>query len=104
MSYVIPVLFGMPVLNDHILKQAQPDHQLDTSGLRCPLPLLKLKQTLNHAKTGERIYLVATDPHSEIDIGRFCQRAGHQLDNMSSQLPDDNTLPASTFHFMITKV
>lgn len=83
------------VLDHHLIAKHQPEHQLDTCGLNCPLPLLKLKQTLNSAQPNERIYLTATDPHSEIDIGRFCARTGHTLASITDEA-NDRATPCNT--------
>lgn len=48
---------------------------IDTSGLHCPMPLLKLKMALrNHNRTPIR--LISTDPMSQQDIKRYCEIAG----------------------------
>lgn len=48
---------------------------IDTSGLHCPMPLLKLKMALrNH--NGTPIRLISTDPMSQQDIKRYCEIAG----------------------------
>ncbi|AUZ85829.1 sulfurtransferase TusA family protein [Methylophaga nitratireducenticrescens] len=55
------------------------DHELDTSGLNCPLPLLKTKKALSTMKTGERLRLIATDRGAFIDIPVYCEMSEHQL-------------------------
>lgn len=52
---------------------------LDTSGLMCPLPLLRLKKTLLAMNSGDLVKVLATDPASVLDFGVFLQQAGHQL-------------------------
>ncbi|MBC7751438.1 MAG: sulfurtransferase TusA family protein [Candidatus Saccharibacteria bacterium] len=48
---------------------------IDTSGLHCPMPLLKLKMALrNH--NGTPIRLISTDPMSQQDIKRYCEIIG----------------------------
>lgn len=61
-----------------------PDRQhaartIDTSGLACPLPVLKARKALLAMAPGERLALVATDPLAAIDIPNFCREAGHRL-------------------------
>lgn len=60
---------------------------IDSSGLACPLPLLKLKKALHQHATGTIVVLLATDYNSQTDIKRFCEVAGHQLLNL--QLVND---------------
>ena len=55
------------------------DLELDTSGLTCPLPLLKAKKALNGLDSGKRLKVVATDPGSERDFQVFAEQSGHKL-------------------------
>jgi len=55
------------------------DLELDTSGLTCPLPLLKAKKALNGLDSGSRLKVVATDPGSERDFQVFAEQSGHKL-------------------------
>lgn len=54
-------------------------HYVNGKGLACPLPLLKLKMALRTTDIGNHVYVTATDPNSQRDIGAFCQHAGHTL-------------------------
>ena len=58
---------------------------IDTSGLPCPMPLLKLKQSLHRLSTNDAVHLIATDANSQIDILRFCQIAGHRVQLINQQ-------------------
>lgn len=53
--------------------------QLDARGLRCPLPLLKLKQVLHGMAPGEEVEVWTTDPGSVRDFQAFLHQGGHQL-------------------------
>ncbi len=55
------------------------DCELDTSGLNCPLPLLRLKKTLNEMESGEVVHVIATDPASVLDFGVFAEQTGHTI-------------------------
>jgi tRNA 2-thiouridine synthesizing protein A len=55
------------------------DRFIDTSGSRCPLPVLKARKILLAMDTGQRLVLLATDPMSKIDVPHFCAEAGHRL-------------------------
>lgn len=55
------------------------DAELDARGLKCPMPLLKAKQSLNGMQTGQVLHLVATDPGSVRDFDVFCRQSGHEL-------------------------
>ena len=52
---------------------------LDTSGLNCPLPILKTKKALKGMAAGETLELLATDPGSVADIAAFCNQTGNNL-------------------------
>ena len=54
-------------------------HDLDTRGLNCPLPILKIKKTLNKAETGEVVRMISTDQGSLKDIESFCKQTGNTL-------------------------
>jgi len=55
------------------------DKTLDTSGLNCPLPVLKTKKALEDMQGGQVLEVISTDPGSKADIPAFCQRTGHEL-------------------------
>ena len=56
-----------------------PTQTLDTSGLNCPLPILKTKKALKSMAAGETLQLLATDPGSVADIAAFCKQTGNEL-------------------------
>ena len=55
------------------------DQFLDASGLTCPMPLLKMKQSLNTMSVGDVLYVITTDKSSARDFGVFLKQAGHML-------------------------
>lgn len=55
------------------------DLELDTRGLMCPLPLLRLKKTLVGMNSGQSVRVMATDPASVLDFGVFLEQSGHQM-------------------------
>jgi tRNA 2-thiouridine synthesizing protein A len=55
------------------------DLQLDTRGLMCPLPLLRLKKGLQTLVSGQVVLVLATDPASVLDFGVFVEQTGHEL-------------------------
>lgn len=54
-------------------------HDLDTSGLKCPLPVLKAKKALRSLDVGERLRVIATDPSALNDFPAYCREAGQKL-------------------------
>ena len=53
--------------------------ELDTSGLKCPLPVLKAKKALRALEAGETLRVIATDPSTTEDFPEYCTNAGHEL-------------------------
>jgi len=53
--------------------------ELDTKGLRCPLPVLKARRALMNLPAGGLLRVFATDPGAIKDFPAFCETAGHHL-------------------------
>ena len=58
---------------------ATPVIELDLTGLKCPLPVLKARRQLNQMAAGERLDVRADDPAAPLDFEHFCDTGGHQL-------------------------
>mgnify|MGYP001159200762 FL=1 len=69
---------------------------VDLQGLNCPMPILKTKQALMRAESGERLRVLATDPHSEVDFKAYLARTEHKL----LEFNEEN----GVFTFLIEKV
>ncbi|QYX55575.1 sulfurtransferase TusA family protein [Roseovarius sp. SCSIO 43702] len=52
---------------------------LDTQGLLCPLPVLKLRKLLKSLGKDARVTMLADDPAAVVDVPHFCAEAGHDL-------------------------
>lgn len=59
--------------------QMNEDELLDTSGLKCPLPVLKAKKALKTMPPGATLKIIATDPGSVRDFAHFCDASGDAL-------------------------
>jgi tRNA 2-thiouridine synthesizing protein A len=55
------------------------DKFLDTSGLSCPMPLLKTKKTMKDMQSGEILQILGTDPGSKNDIPDFANKNGNEF-------------------------
>jgi len=55
------------------------DELLDASGLNCPMPLLKTKQSLKNMAAGQVLKVIATDAGSWRDIQVFVNNSAHEL-------------------------
>ena len=61
--------------------------ELDTKGLNCPLPILKVKKAIMRLEVNDILSVESTDPGSVKDIEVFCRTRGHQL--LESNRKDD---------------
>lgn len=52
---------------------------LDTSGLLCPMPIIRLQEAVKNAEVGTTITLISTDPGSLEDVPSWCRIHKHQL-------------------------
>lgn len=52
---------------------------LDTTGLKCPLPVLKAKKALKTMPAGACLEIHATDPGAAKDFAAFCEASGDTL-------------------------
>ena len=57
----------------------QIDKEIDTSGLNCPLPILKAKKALNDMSSGQVLKVIATDPGAARDFEAFARQTGQEL-------------------------
>jgi tRNA 2-thiouridine synthesizing protein A len=55
------------------------DTLLDTSGLTCPLPVLKAKKAIAALQPGQVLLVLATDPGSVLDFEAYCGISGNAL-------------------------
>ncbi len=63
----------------------QVDLEIDTSGLQCPIPVLRLKQGLNQLLGGQCLRVIATDPSTVKDFANFSAQTGHRLLSSSQE-------------------
>ncbi len=55
------------------------DKTLDTQGLNCPMPILKVKKAITEVPKGGTLEVLATDPGSIDDFEAFCSATGNSL-------------------------
>jgi len=53
--------------------------ELDTRGLLCPLPVLKLRKLIKSTKQKDKIKLMTDDPAAIVDVPHFCNEQGYQI-------------------------
>lgn len=59
--------------------QPVADHELDCRNTLCPMPVIRLRQTIEQIAKGEVIKVLATDPASVTDMPAFARNTGHSL-------------------------
>ena len=52
---------------------------LDTKGLNCPMPILKVKKAIKDMNAGETLEVFATDPGAVRDFEAFSRATGNAL-------------------------
>lgn len=55
------------------------DIEIDTSGLTCPMPVMRAKKTLQTLTSGQVLHLIATDPGTRSDIPALVNKIGDQI-------------------------
>ncbi len=55
--------------------------ELDLSGLKCPLPVLRTRKALRALKPGDRLQVVCTDPLAAIDLPNLIRETGDALED-----------------------
>ena len=55
------------------------DDDIDTTGLLCPLPVLKAAKRLRGMASGSTPKMMADDPAAVIDVPHFCAEQGYTL-------------------------
>lgn len=54
-------------------------HEVDASGLTCPLPILRAKKALAQMESGQVLRVVTTDPNAIRDFQAFARQTGNTL-------------------------
>lgn len=61
------------------MKKMDADDVLDTSGMNCPMPVLKAKMTIKKLDIGKTLKIISTDPGSVKDIPSWASVTGQEL-------------------------
>ncbi len=89
---------------NNVPNTGQVEQYVNGKQLACPMPLLKLKMALRQMAIGNYVYVTATDPNSQKDIGAFCLHAGHTvLASLVQPADQGNDNKDTIFHLLITK-
>lgn len=74
---------------------SESQQELDTSGLSCPMPVLRTKKAIKKLASGEVLHVIATDPASNDDIPGLAEELDCSVE--ASQQEDGK------YHFYIKK-
>ena len=55
------------------------DLEVDASGLKCPLPILRAKKALAQLESGQVLKVITTDQHAVRDFKAFSDQTGNAL-------------------------
>lgn len=69
---------------------------IDALGQPCPMPLLMLKRAIKKSSGSKQYLLKSSDPHSEMDVTRYCQI--QQLQCQTQKISDRE------FHYLIESI
>ncbi len=72
------------------------DKTLDTKGLNCPLPILKVKKAIQEIPVGGTLEVLATDPGAVQDFQSFCRQTKNEL--------IEQTEDGGTYRFVIKRI
>ena len=73
------------------------DQELDLRGLRCPLPVMRVKKKLQTMSSGQTLRILASDPGSIPDFKAYVKSSGDTL-------IESNKTPEGDFEFLLKRV
>ena len=65
---------------------------INTTGLRCPLPLLKVQKNINSLGKNRDALIITDDPMAEIDLTHFCLNNNYLLKEIKNNQGGDGQL------------
>lgn len=68
------------------------DQELNTRGLKCPLPILRCKKALSELEAGQVLKAYATDPGAVKDFQAFCKQTGHVMLSLDESQEGETTV------------
>ena len=63
----------------------ETDIEIDATGLRCPEPLMVVRNKLMDMESGQVVRVIATDPSTSWDFPNFCNFLKHELVHQETQ-------------------
>ncbi len=53
--------------------------EIDLTGLKCPMPIVRLSKLMKQLDAGQEIIAAANDPAFCLDVEAWCNKTGHEL-------------------------
>ena len=60
-------------------KVANPDREIDCTGLFCPMPIVKTREAMAHMSAGQVLAMLSDDPASDPDMRSWALKTGNEL-------------------------
>ena len=60
-------------------KVANPDREIDCTGLFCPMPIVKTREAMAHMSAGQVLAMLSDDPASDPDMRSWALNTGNEL-------------------------
>ena len=57
---------------------------IDTCGLKCPLPVLKVQKNIKSLTKNETALVIADDPLAKVDLGHFCEQNNYWFEELNN--------------------
>ena len=70
-------------------------HEVDATGLSCPMPVIELAKAVQGVAVGELVGLTATDPAARVDVPVWCRMQRHVLRAMTGS--------DGSWHFLVER-
>lgn len=65
---------------------------IDTTGMTCPMPFLKLRKALRGFGPGDEVEVLSTDPLAPDDFRELCEALGHEAGTSIAEGPVTRTI------------
>ena len=70
---------------DGLEADLKADVELNLTGMKCPLPVLKARRQINQMECRSVLKVIADDPAAPLDFEHFCHTGGHDLLSSTEQ-------------------
>lgn len=79
----------------HPVSAPKPHIVVDTTGLFCPVPVLKTSDAIRSLDVGGVVEVISDDPAIEFDLPAWCRSQGHTIESVEKR--------GNVFHYYVRK-